>query len=184
MLILVLLAAKGSAAKQFQDTTKLYRAARTAEAEYERAARRLAPIAASHGRGDQCDEIVGRFCLYYDSGRDTLPTEPKEIGRYRLRAVDALRAALAANPSRQATAFPLIRVLLEGKQAQEALRVAEIFRQSSSDVATVNMLMGLTRHAAADIPGAERAFADWLNAMDSSQVRRITDVSWLLNRRE
>lgn len=46
--------------------------ARRAEAEFERLARRLAPIKFSSMNGTRCDEIVGRFCLRYDSG---------EIGR-------------------------------------------------------------------------------------------------------
>ena len=185
MLILVLLAAKGSAAEQFQDTTKLYRAARSAEAEYERAARRLAPLDPRPTRTSTgCDEVVGRFCVYYDSHRDTLPTEPRQIAEYRNRAIGALRAAYAVNPSRTATLFPLIRLLLEGKRPQEALAAAEVYRRSSGDVATANMLLGLTRHASADIPGAETAFADWLEASDSATARRITDLSQLLSGRE
>jgi len=109
VLILVLLAAKGSAAAQFQDTAKLYRVARSAEAEYERAARRLAPLDPRPTRtATGCDEVVGRFCVYYDSRRDTLPTEPTQVGDYRNRAIRALRAAYAVNRSRTATLFPLI----------------------------------------------------------------------------
>jgi hypothetical protein len=184
ILLLVLAAAKGAAADQFQDSTKLYRAGRSAEAQYERAARRLAPLGTARAGSGSCDEIVGRFCIYYDAGRDTLPTEPLEIGRARDRAIEALRAAFAANNARQATAFALIRLLLEGSRPQEALEIAESFRRASSDVATGHMLLGLTRHASADIPGAERAFVEWLSVLDSSRAREVTDVSVLLSSRE
>ncbi len=183
-MLLVLAAAKGAAGDQFQDTTKLYRTARSAEAQYERAARRLAPLGPGSDRSGSCDEIVGRFCIYYDAGRDSLPTEPAEIGSARDEAIEALRVAFAANNARRPTVFALMRLLLEGKRPQEALEIAESFRRASSDVATGNMLLGLARHASADIPGAERAFAEWLSVLDSSTARKVTDVSVLLQARE
>jgi hypothetical protein len=184
VLPLALLGLEGVGAAQLPDTARLYRSARTAEVAYERAARRLAPLGDGPGSSAACDEVVGRFCLYYDTGREKLPPEPPEIGRYRRRAIEALSAAFRANSGRQATVLPLIRILLEGKQPQEALVVAEAFRNATTDVASARMLLGLTRHAAADIPGAEREFGQWIAGLDSTERTRVRDVSHLLNSRE
>ena len=137
-----------------------------------------------HPRSGPCDEVVGRFCLSYDTGRDTLPTEPAEIGRARDRAIARLRTAFDANRARHQSTYALIRLLLEGRRPQQAAALAEEFREATSDVATANMLLGLTRHAAADIPGAERAFDQWLGTMDSTLLRRTTDITQLLDGRE
>ena len=181
---MILLGAKGALAGQFPDTSKIYRDARSAEAEYERAGRRFAPISISSPRGGPCDEVVGRFCLSYDTGRDTLPTEPSEIGRARDQAIAKLRIAFDVNRARQQTAYALIRLLLEGRRPQQAVEVAEAFRDAARDVGTANMLLGLTLNAAADIPAAERAFEQWLATMDTALHRRTTDITQLLDHRE
>ncbi|HEY0304877.1 MAG TPA: hypothetical protein VGC44_07880, partial [Longimicrobiales bacterium] len=146
----------GNLQAQAPDSTEIFRRARAGEAEYERAARRLAPFGTSE-RSGSCDEYVGRFCLYYDTGRDRLPAEPPEISRIRERAIERLNDAFALNRARAATAFPLIRLLLEGKHPRGARDVAREFSTASPDSVTSQMLIALTAHASGDIMGAEQA---------------------------
>ena len=168
---------------QAADSLEAFKAARSAEAEYERAARRLAPLGTSE-QGGECDEYVGRFCLYYDSGRDPLPAEPPEIRQFRERAIDRLETALAFNPARPATAFPLVRLYLENRQPAGAVAVAHRFRAASTDAAAGAMLLTAALHAAARITEAEEAIADWLAAVDSAERRRLGDLRWLLTSQE
>lgn len=183
-LILVLGSAQPGAAIAWQDTTKAYRVAYEAEAEYERALRRFAPVWANRGVEGVCDEHVGRFCITYDVGRDRLPPEPPAVTRARKKAIDALEAAFELDPGRRATAYPLVRLLLDGKQMPAAKGVAEEYLRASRDIANGSMLLGLTSHAAADIVGAEQHFAAWLTALLPSERERVTELNWLLNPRE
>lgn len=179
----LVLALCGTARGQDPDSAAVFRAARTAEAEYERAARRLAPLG-SNDRSGSCDEFVGRFCLYYDAGRDPLPAEPIEITRSRERALARIQAAFDLNPARVEAALPLVRLLLEHKQPAQARAAAERFSRSSTDSVTAWLLRTLTLHANREIPEAERAAAVWLAAADSAERRRLTDLRWLLEPRE
>ncbi len=168
---------------QAPDSNQVYRVARTAESEYERAARRLAPLRSSD-RSGTCDEYVGRFCLYYDAGRDPLPAEPVEITAFRERAIGRLTSAFELNPARAATAFPLIRLLLEQKRPRQALAVAQRFRAFSNDTVTGSMLVTLGYHASGDITAAERTIEQWLAVVDSGERRRLKDLKWLITNPE
>ena len=181
LLMLGILAESG--ASQDLDSTKVFRAAQEAELDYERAARRLAPLSYPD-QARRCDEYVGRFCLYYDAGRDPLPPEPTEIARARERALKQLRNAFEINPARKATVFPLVRLLLEHKQPRAAHQVVESFRQAGGDVVSGQLLAVLTLHAMADIRGAERAVAELLASVDSAEAHRLRDISLLLAPRE
>jgi hypothetical protein len=183
LFLLSLLSAHPALATQ-QDSLRLYGAARTAEAQYEHSARALAPWSFGAPQPGSCDEYVGRFCLYYDTGRDPLPAEPPRIAQARQQALAKIRAAFRSNPARIESVFPFIRLLLEDKQTAEASAVAAEFGAVTSDVATARMLAVLSHHASADIPAGERAVDDWLSAVDSTQRRRLTDISWLLASRE
>jgi hypothetical protein len=168
---------------QAPDSARAFRAAREAEIDYERAARRLAPFG-RHDHGGPCDEYVGRFCLYYDAGRAALPPEPAEIRRARERAIGQLKTAFEFNRARNSTVFPLVRLLLENKQPREAQEVVAAYRGVSSDVATGRLLAVLTLHAGADIPAAERSITELLAAVDSAEAWRLRDISFLLDARE
>ena len=171
-------------AEQAPDSQTVYRAARKAETSYESALRSHAPIAPRSRPSGTCDEIVGRFCLYYDTGRDPLPAEPAAIKQFRRDAIAALRRAFELNAGRQETVFPLVRLLVEDKQPMEAVAVADKYRAVASDVATVEFLTVFTRFAAADITRAEEAITRWLEAVDSASRRKLVDVSKLLSERE
>lgn len=92
---------------------RLRRAAQRAEANFERLSRRLIPIRWSSS-GSDCDEIVGRFCLTWDSGRpaDPVPEDGRVIDARR-DAIEALRGAYSYLPGDFDTSAPLVRYLVE-----------------------------------------------------------------------
>jgi hypothetical protein len=128
--------------------------------------------------------VIGRFCLTYDTGREALPKEPVEITVRRVAAIEKLRAAFELNRARVRTVFPLIRLLLENRDAGAAVALADAFQQTRADQRTADMLTTLAAFAAGDIPGAERAIVSWLAAEDPAGRRRVEDLNWLLQRRE
>ncbi len=112
--ILVTLLVEVTSALGAQDTASAEaerhkRAARKAEAEYESRARRLAPATVGSG-GGECDEIVGRFCLRFDTGDPRpIPPEVPRVVQARRDAVETLRRAFSAMPGDLRIAGSLVR---------------------------------------------------------------------------
>jgi hypothetical protein len=113
----------------------LRRAAERAEREYEILLRRLAPESRSWGGSSgHCDEIVGRFCLRFGTGRPPpLAPEPEGVDNARSHAVETLRAAFSADPGDAHIAGVLVRFLVEDRRAQEAVSAARSFACATED---------------------------------------------------
>lgn len=161
------------------------RQARRAEAEYESLVRRLAPATFGSGGSGSCDEIVGRFCLRFSNGVEP-PIDP-EVGRVtraRWEAVDALRRAFALQPGELSTAGPLVRYLVEGDRAPEAISAAEAFAWASGDSIWGPVVIAFAHHANGQDSTAERLFALALASMDRETRERFTQVEVLLDRDE
>ena len=76
------------------DSVSLLRDAKDSQRRFERfREERIPPELGSGGRG--CDDIIGRFCLRFESGEDesewTVPEEPVEFGMARVRVLNELR---------------------------------------------------------------------------------------------
>jgi len=159
---------------------KLRRDARRAEADFERLARRLVPVRWGYSGGD-CDEIVGRFCLTYDSGR---PPEPDpEHGRItdaRRAAIEALRSAFTWMPDDFETAAPLIRYLVEDERPREAVSAARLYAIASADSIWGPLLRGFAEHAAGSDTTAERLFDEVLGRLPDRDRERMLDLEWVL----
>lgn len=158
--------------------------ARSAEARFERLARRLAPVSWSAGYGQDCDEIVGRFCLTYDSGESRPPaldSEAATVVDARREAVEALRRYFSAAPHELSAAGPLVRLLILDGRAREAASAAGAFAALSGDTLWGELLQGLARHRAGAPTTAERHFIAALGRLDDAERRRWLDPSWLLN---
>jgi hypothetical protein len=180
-LVLALTAQLGPPPQLPRDSVeKLRREARRAEAEFERLSRSLVPVRWSGG-GTDCDEIVGRFCLTYDSGR---PPEPDaEHGRVvdaRRTAIEALRAAFSWMPADFATAAPLVRYLVEDRRPAEALSAARLYAIESGDSIWSPQLLAFAAHAAGDDTTAERLFDEVLPRLSQRDQERVQDIAWLL----
>ena len=161
------------------------RTARSAERNFERLARRLAPIKLGGSDGRSCDEIVGRFCLTYDSGRLPEPEpKPGPVIDARRDAIEALRHAFSYMPGDFETAAPLIRYLVEDGRAAEAVPAARMFALVSGDTVWGPLLLGFALHAAANDTAAAREFESGLGRIEKREADRIRDVEWLLGTRD
>ncbi|MGH7471877.1 MAG: hypothetical protein ACRENP_28330 [Longimicrobiales bacterium] len=162
------------------DTSDLRRALRSSALEYERSLRRLAPYRMG-GTPRECNEIVGRFCLYYDAGPEpALPAEPEGIGKARTRAIESFSAALDIGAADTMIALPLVRYLIEGGRHADAVAVARRFAQASADSMWASLLLGFALHAADSTQAAQRAFQHVLARMRPSEGEDWRDVRYLL----
>lgn len=160
---------------------RVRRTATRAERHFERLARRLAPIKMGVSDGRSCDEIVGRFCLTYDSGRLPEPDpEPGEVVDARRDAIEALRHAFSYMPGDFGTAGPLIRYLVEDGRAIEAVPAARMFALVSGDSVWGPLLLGFAMHAAGNDTAAAREFEVGLGRIPADDADHIRDVEWLL----
>jgi hypothetical protein len=167
------------------DVDRLRAAARTAEARFERLTRSMAPQSWGGYDGRTCDEIVGRFCLRFDS--TTTPPAPVEADPVldaRGEAVEALRRYFSAAPAERRAAGPLVRLLILDGRPDEASSAAATFAALSPDTLWGHLLLGLAHHAAGLAEEAEREFVRALQLMDESTRRDWTDPRWLLDPRE
>ncbi|MGH7574870.1 MAG: hypothetical protein ACREM1_07055, partial [Longimicrobiales bacterium] len=156
--------------------------ARSVEAEFERLARRLAPIKFSSMNGTQCDEIVGRFCLRYDVGEmPEPPAEPSRVVTARRMAIEALRHAFTYLAEQFDTSGPLVRYLVEDDRAREAVSAARTFDLLSGDTIWGPLLLGFALHAATEDTAAEHQYALALGRLPEEERREIEDVEWLLS---
>jgi hypothetical protein len=179
--VLTLLLLQASAPSP-DSVSALRKAARRAEAEFERLARQLAPVKFSSMDGTQCDEIVGRFCLRYDVGEmPAPPEEPSRVTLARRLAIEALRHAFSYKAEELATSGPLVRYLVEDGRAQEGASAARTFAALSGDSIWGPLLLGFALHATQDDTAAERLFAEGLSRMPAKERRRIEDVEWLIS---
>ncbi len=155
--------------------------ARRAEASFERLARRMAPVRLGGSDGSRCDEIVGRFCLIYDSG--SLPEPEPEPGRVidaRRAAIEALRHAFSYLPADFETAAPLVRYLVEDERAVEAVSAARMFALVTSDSIWGPLLLGFALHAAGNDTAAAQQFDAALGRIEQEEADHIRDVECLL----
>jgi hypothetical protein len=153
-----------------------------AEAAFERLSRNLAPYTWGGFDARYCDEIVGRFCLRFDSASSRPP--PGEAGRVvdeRRSAVETLRQVFAAVPGDRTAAGPLVRLLVQDDRAAEAVSAARAFAALTTDTLWGHLLLGFTHNAAGQVTDAEREFVHAFARMDDTKRRAWTDPDWLLD---
>lgn len=161
--------------------------AHRAEWSYEYLLRSLAPVRRGYSSGSQrCDEIVGRFCLTYESSGGHRPDTAVagKVISARQQAVEMLRKAFAALPGELTTAGPLLRYLIEDGRAEEAVAAARTFAWATADSAWSELLLGYALHAAREDSVAEEHFARGLARLAEKERRRIQDISYLLDGKE
>jgi hypothetical protein len=156
--------------------------ARSAEAAFERLSRNLAPYTWGGFDSRFCDEIVGRFCLRFDSASARPPAgEAGRVVDERRSAVETLRQFFAAAPHDRAAAGPLTRLLVNDGRAPEAVSAARAFAALSPDTLWGQLLLGFSHNAAGETVDAERAFVQAFARMDNETRRAWTDPQWLLD---
>ena len=184
-LLIGLVPAQVGAALPRDSVDALRRAAQAAEARYERLARSLAPFTWTSASGGECDEIVGRFCLRFDSiSTPPAAAEASGIARAREDAVEAARRHFAAAPGDRHAAGPLVRLLVREGRTSEAASAAGAFAVFTTDTLWGHLLVGFAHHRDGDHDAAEQHFTAGLQRMDPAERRRWLDVSWLVSDRE
>lgn len=173
-----------TAEAQGPDTASLFREARRAEVAYEGSIRRQAPVSFRSSRDRLCDEVVGRFCLYFDDEKDSLPSEPEQIGVLRDTAIARLKRAIEIAPARGSVAMPLVRFLVQDGRTAEAEAVARAYAHTSPDTVGTRMLLGYALHHARNSAAAAAEFDSWLRMLAPPEQRRLASVDWLLEGRE
>lgn len=155
--------------------------ARRAEARFERLARERAPRTWRTFSGSNCDEIVGRFCLRFDSTvSPPSRAEDGAIARARREAVESMRRYFSAAPGERTAAGPLVRVLITDGRAAEAVPAARTFAALSGDSLWGDLLLGTALHANGVDDEAELHFARALARLDPAERRVWLDPEWLL----
>jgi hypothetical protein len=185
LLLTLALPAQLGAALPPDSVDRLRSRARAAEASFERRARALAPISWGGFDGRNCDEIIGRFCLRYDSTAARPPAS--EVGSVidaRRDAVETVRRYFSAAPGARDAAGPLVRLLVLDNRAAEAVSAAATFAALSPDTLWAELLLGISHQAAGQPAVAERHFVRALARMDDATRRVWADPRWLLDYRE
>ncbi|HEY0672087.1 MAG TPA: tetratricopeptide repeat protein [Longimicrobiales bacterium] len=178
--VLLVAAATGLTEAQAQDTTQVFATARKAELEAEAAIRKYAefkPMGPSALQ--ECDERIGRWCIYYEPKGLELPQEPGKVARAREQAIVALQKAFALDAARTPTVFPLLRLLIKSGRAPEALDVASAYLRAHES-AEAHMVMGYALHHAQRTEEALQEFQKWLLAAPPYMRDKVDDIAWLL----
>jgi hypothetical protein len=163
-----------------QDSTRLVRAARSAQGRFESTRRRNLPWT-NRTWGGQCDERIGRFCLWH-SGREETdwdpPEEPEAVTEARNELIDVLDSAARQIPGDEWVGGHTVWYLLEADRHEEALEVTERCRSPRAWWCTA--LRGFVLHHQRDYPAAEAAFEAALSVMDDDERRAWTSIEPLL----
>lgn len=137
--------------------------------------------------GDHCDEIIGRFCFHFgDSEEPDRPPEPEheDIDEARRVAVRAHRRWLSADPTDSEAAGGLVRYLIAGGRALEAVSLARTHTWAVGRTPESLLLLGLALHHAADFEAAELVFDSARAAVSEEEREEWDDVGMLLEPRE
>lgn len=178
--LLLLLATVDTSGAQTPDTTSLFTAARKAELEAEAAIHKHAEFVAGPPYNMQeCDEVIGRWCIFYEPKGKPLPKEPPKVDKARDAAIVALQKAFDAAHGRAATVFPLVRLLVKDGRATDAVDVARK-HLASNDSATAHMVLGYALHNAGQTEEALQEFRKWLAAAPVFTRDKAEDIAWLL----
>ena len=165
---------------QTVDTSAAFSAARKAELTAEEAIRKYAEFKPGPPyNGQECDERIGKWCVYYEPAGQQAPKEPSKVGKARAEAIVALKKAFDIAQGRTETAFPLVRLLVKDGRPDEAIEVARAYAQANN-AADAHMLLGYALHYARRTEEALQAFAKWHAASAPVVRERIDDIDWLV----
>ena len=158
------------------DSAAAHSLARSLQARFERLRVRRSPMAL--GRGGECDEIVGRLCIWDDGGAEWTPKpEHGEIARGRRLLLDTLAALAKTIPGDHWIFGQRIRYGVEaggadeverkGRAARDYLDEAELLARSCglSESWRCDAYLGFVLHRRGRAVEAERVFDRALTAM-------------------
>lgn len=174
--------AADQAAERFQaiDSADAHDHARSLQASFERRRLRELPRTLSGG-SNECDEIIGRLCVWDDGDEGWRPREePEEIGAARTEFLAALDSLARLIPGDHWIFGQRIRYFVEAKRLEDAESLA--LACGLPDRWRCDAYLGYVRHRAEDIGGAESAFAGALGSMPAELRAEWTDPEPVLDR--
>ncbi|MGH7665630.1 MAG: hypothetical protein ACRENI_15280 [Gemmatimonadaceae bacterium] len=159
------------------DSAAILSSARDAQAAFERVRFQHLPWTGRSG-GGECDERVGRFCLWHSGDEDawTAPPEKPGVRQERARLIDRLRSAVNAIPGDGWIVGQLVRYLLEADRAPEALAAA---RRCAAERWWCRALEGFAYHSTGRYADAEAAFDRAVDEMPADERATWLDLSLL-----
>jgi tetratricopeptide (TPR) repeat protein len=166
------------------DTARLFREARRSAQTYEFAVRRHAPLLFAGSGPTQCDEYVGRFCITFDGGRDSLPTEPTRVRIARDTAIARLARAARHAPAQNDIVFSLLRYLVQARKYEKAVEVARNYASAAGSAGDGHMALGFALHHAGRTEEAAAELEAWLAALPEADQAKMRDLGWMLSPRE
>jgi len=162
------------------DSAEVVARARAAQAAFERARFRLLPrtYATPHG---PCDERIGRYCFWFESGDKSWrpPPEPEAVRPHLDRLLGVLDQAAAQVPGDGWVAGQRVRYLVHARHPDRALAAA---RECRAERWWCAALKGFALHEGERFAEAEEAFREALAAMPERTRKEWTDVEPILRR--
>lgn len=165
------------------DSIDALRAARAAQSRFEMLRFGHLPWTSYAPRPQRCDEIVGRFCLWFEDVPSTWtpPPEKPEVRRAREGLLAWLAAAERADPRDTWIVGQRVRYLIEADSIDEADAAA---RACGAERWWCLALSGYVLHAREDFAGAEATFEEAIRALPPAEAAKWTDIGVLLERKD
>ncbi len=162
------------------DSADAHDQARNLQARFERRRVRELPRTLSGG-SRECDEIIGRLCVWDDGDEDWRPREePEEISAARIGLVASLDSLARLIPGDHWIFAQRIRYLVEAERLGDAESLA--LRCGLPERWRCDAYLGYVRHHLEEIVAAETAFELALEAMPPDLRTEWTDPGPLLDR--
>ncbi|HEU4560740.1 MAG TPA: hypothetical protein VFS20_23000 [Longimicrobium sp.] len=158
------------------DSVRVLRGARSAQATFERVRFQHLPWTDDSGGRWNCDERIGRFCIWHNDTEEDwrAPPDHRDVVRARDTLLTALARAAEATPGDEWVVGQRVRYLVEGGRAAEAVRAA---RDCRAEAWWCRALEGYALHFARDYVAAEQAFNAALAIMPAAERREWDALS-------
>ena len=168
-----------AAPQQTPDSSAARSRARSLQSRFERHELRHLPRTLGGGT-PECDEIIGRFCIWDEGDSDWTPKEEaEEIVTARNELLDNLEAVAREIPGDHWVFGQRIRYLFEAGRNAQAKSLAR--RCALPDRWRCDAYLGYVLHRHEDIPGAEQALRSALEAMPAEMRAEWTDPDPVLD---
>ena len=168
-----------TAPQQAPDSSAARSRARSLQSRFERHELRHLPLTLV-GSTPECDEIIGRFCIWDEGDSGWTPKEEaEEIVAARNKLLDDLEAVAREIPGDHWVFGQRIRYLFEAGRRAQARSLA--LRCALPDRWRCNAYLGYVLYRNEDIPGAEQAFRRAVEAMPAELRVEWTDPDPVLD---
>ena len=172
--------APASTAAAAPDSAARLRGARVAQSVFEQVRFRNLPWAERQsGSGRDCDEVIGRFCMYKNEAQNdyTPPPDPPAVAQARDALLVTLAQAAAAQPGDGWVAGQRVRYLVEAERYDQAVTAAGECRAEAWWCAA---LEGYALHYAGRYGAADSAFTRALATMPAAVKAEWEDPALVL----